>query len=61
MSYWRHCKQKLQHLFKYAHQKTLTGTYTELYRMVEEVAAKAIFLGEAQYENNNKTRELAES
>lgn len=53
-------KKKAHHLIKDAYEKSLVNHYTELYRMVEQAVAKAIHLGGAYYEVNNKIGKLAE-
>lgn len=47
-------------LFKHAQEKALTGTYIELYQIVEQTAAKDIHPGGAD-EVHNKVRKLAEA
>lgn len=44
----------VHHLFKDAHDKALTGTYTELYQMVGQAAVNAVYLGGADEQLNNK-------
>lgn len=49
------------HLIKDAHEKTLTNSYTELYQMAKQAAAKAIHLRRANDQINNKARKLGAS
>lgn len=52
--------KKIHHLFKDTHEKALASTYVELYEMVKQAAAKAIYLRGAYGRINKKAGELAE-
>lgn len=41
-------------LFKDAHEKAITGTYTGRYEMVQQAVARAIYLGGADHQTDNK-------
>lgn len=45
--------KKVRHFFKDVHEKALTSTYTEHYQVIEQATAKEIYLGRADYQNNN--------
>lgn len=48
-------------LFRDGHEKPLAGTYTERYQVVQLAAAKAIYLGRAEDQINNKVGKLVKS
>lgn len=52
--------KKARRLFKNSYQKTLTGTFTELYKMVEYAAGITIYVAEADERTDNQTEKLTE-
>lgn len=54
-------EKSVHHLFKGAHEKVLPVTYTHLCQMVEQAAAEAIYVGDADIQISSKIVKVADS